>query len=63
MENKIVLNETELKELDLLKEEIQQKGGMTTEELIQRLKAIPFEEFMNNLSEKIRNYPNGDLCR
>ena len=53
--NKLVLTESERKEIDLLLEEIKVKGGMSTEELIVRLDAIPFEEFMNNLSRKIRN--------
>lgn len=53
--NKLVLTESERKEIDLLLEEINAKGGMSTEELISRLDAIPFEEFMNNLSRKIRN--------
>ena len=29
---------------------------MSTEELISRLNAIPFEDFMKIMSEKIRNY-------
>ena len=53
--DKLVLTESERKEIDLLLEEIKVKGGMSTEELIVRLDAIPFEEFMNNLSRKIRN--------
>ena len=53
--NKLVLTESERKEIDLFLEEIKAKGGMSTEELITRLNAIPFEEFMRHLSEKIKN--------
>ena len=59
--NKLVLTESERKEIDLLLEEINAKGGMSTEELIVRLDAIPFEEFMNNLSRKIRNSNNDNI--
>ena len=53
--DKLVLTESERKEVDLLLEEFNAKGGMSDEELMARLDAIPFEEFMNNLSRKIRN--------
>ena len=59
--NKLVLTESERKEIDLLLEEFNEKGGMSTEELIVRLDAIPFEEFMNNLSRKIRNSNNDNI--
>lgn len=54
--DKVVLNESEQREVDLITEEFKAKGGMSTEELISRLDAIPFEEFMEKMSEKIRNY-------
>ena len=54
--NKVVLNESEQREVDLITEEFKARGGMYDEELISRLNAIPFEEFMNKISEKIRNY-------
>lgn len=54
--DKVVLTESEQREVDMITEEFKARGGMSTEELISRLKAIPFEEFMNKLSEKIRNY-------
>lgn len=54
--DKVVLNESEQREVDLITEEFKAKGGMSTEELISRLGAIPFEEFMEKMSEKIRNY-------
>ena len=54
--DKVILTESERKEVDILMEEFNAKGGMSTEELISRLGAIPFEEFMNIMSEKIRNY-------
>lgn len=54
--DKVVLTESEQREVDLITEEFKARGGMSTEELISRLGAIPFEEFMNKMSEKIRNY-------
>ena len=54
--NKVVLNESEQREVDLITEEFKARGGMDDEELMTRLNAIPFEEFMNKMSEKIRNY-------
>lgn len=56
MKDKFTLTEEEIKEIDSLKDEFQAKGGMSTEELIERLNAIPLEEFMNNISKKILNY-------
>ena len=53
MKEKIVLTETEQRDLDLLKEEFKQRGGMTTQELIQRLNAIPFKDFIKELREEI----------
>ena len=54
--DKVVLNESEQREIDLITEEFRARGGMDDEELISRLGAIPFEEFMNIMREKIRNY-------
>jgi hypothetical protein len=54
--DKVELNESEQREHDLFIEEFKKRGGMTTEELISRLGAIPFDEFMEKMSEKIRNY-------
>ena len=54
--DKVVLTELEQREVDLITEEFNARGGMSTEELVSRLNAIPFEEFMNKMSEKIRNY-------
>ena len=53
---KVVLTESEQREVDLITEEFKAKFGMDDEELMSRLNAIPFEEFMNKMSEKIRNY-------
>ena len=53
---KVVLTESEQREVDLITVEFKAKGGMDDEELMSRLNAIPFEEFMNKMSEKIRNY-------
>lgn len=53
---KVVLTELEQREVDMFMEEFKERGGMSTEELISRLNAIPFDEFMNRMSEKIRNY-------
>lgn len=55
MEN-VVLNEAEQREVDMITEEFKTQGGMSTEELISRLGAIPLEDFMKIMSEKIRNY-------
>ena len=52
--NRLIISEQERQEINLLKEEFEQRGGMTTEELIERLGAIPFEEFINNLRKKVR---------
>ncbi len=54
--DQVVLTESEQREVDMITEEFKARGGMSTEELISCLKAIPFEEFMNKMSEKIRNY-------
>ncbi|MCQ2199728.1 MAG: hypothetical protein MJZ19_08440 [Paludibacteraceae bacterium] len=54
--DKVVLTESEQKEADKFTEEFKARGGMDDEELISRLGAIPFEDFMNKMSEKIRNY-------
>lgn len=54
--DKIVLTEDEQREHDLLLEEFKARGGMSTKELIARLGAIPFDEFMRKLEERIRNY-------
>ena len=54
--NKVVLNESEQREVDMITEEFKARGGMSTEELISRLGAISFEEFSKILKEKTRNY-------
>ena len=54
--DKVILNESEQREVDLITEEFKARGGMDDDELISRLGAIPFEEFMNKMSEKILNY-------
>ena len=53
--DKVELNESEQRELDLFMEEFK-RGGMDDEEIKSRLGAIPFDEFMEKMSEKIRNY-------
>ena len=53
---KVVLAESEQREVDLITEEFKAKGGMDDEELMSRFGAITFEEFSNNIREKIRNY-------
>lgn len=53
---KVVLSESEQREVDLITEEFKARGGMSDEELISRFGAIPFEEFSNEIKEKIRNY-------
>lgn len=54
--DKVVLNESAQRKVDLLTEEFNARGGMDDEELMSRLNAIPFEEFMRKMSEKIRNH-------
>lgn len=49
----VVLTESEQREVDLITKEFKARGGMTTEELIKRLNAIPFEDFMNKLDKRI----------
>lgn len=63
--DKKILTEEQPTEIDVAKviEEFKARGGMSTEELKTRLKAIPFEEFMGNLSRKIRNYKNENPCK
>ena len=51
--DKVELNESEQRELDLFMEEFKQSSGMTTEELISRLDAIPFDEFMKKLDKRL----------
>lgn len=53
---KVVLNESEQREVNMITEEFKARGGMDDDELMSRLNAIPFEEFMNKMSEKIQNY-------
>lgn len=60
--NKVILTESERKQVNLFMEEFKQSGGMSTEELIKKLNAVPLEEFINDLREEIRNYPNDNVC-
>lgn len=54
--NKVVLKESEQREVNLITEEFKARGGMSTEELKSRLDAIPFEDFMKEMSKKIKEY-------
>ncbi len=49
----VVLTESEQREVDLITKEFTARGGMSTKELIKRLNAIPFEDFMNKLDKRI----------
>lgn len=49
----VVLTESEQREVDLITKEFKARGGMSTKELIERLNAIPFEDFMNKLDNRI----------
>lgn len=51
--DKVILNESEQREVDLIIVEFKARGGMDDDELISRLGAIPFEEFMNKLEKRI----------
>ena len=63
MKNKVVLTESEEKKLNLIMDEIIQNGGLTTEQMIERFNAIPFEQFINNLREKVEIRINDNLCK
>ena len=63
MKNKVVLTESEEKKLNLIMDEIIQNGGLTTEQMIERFNAIPFEQFINNLREKVENRINDNICK
>jgi hypothetical protein len=52
--NKVVLTPVEQDEINRLLMEFKERGGMDDKELISRLNAIPFEEFMDQVSKKIR---------
>lgn len=43
---KVVLNETEQQEVDMITEEFKARDGMDDEELISRIGVIPFKEFI-----------------
>ena len=53
---KSIYTESQRREIEKFTEEFKARGGMSTEELITRLGAIPFDEFMRQMREKIRNY-------
>lgn len=55
MKNHLVLSESEELEIKSLNKDIS-NGGLSTEEMIARLNAAPFEEFQKGLKEKIRKY-------
>ena len=55
MKNRLVLSESEELEIKSLNKDIA-NGGLSTEEMIARLNAVPFEEFQKGLKEKIRKY-------
>ncbi len=61
--DKVVLNESEQREVDLITEEFRARGGMDDEELISRLGAIPFEEFMNKLEKRIETIKDDNICK
>ena len=44
--DKVVLNESEQREVDMITEEFKARGGMDDEELISRIGVIPFKEFI-----------------
>lgn len=61
--DKVVLNESEQREVDLITEEFRARGGMDDEELFSRLGAIPFEEFMNKLEKRIETIKDDNICK
>ena len=52
IKDKVELNESEQRELDLFMEEFK-RGGMDDEEIKSRLGAIPFDEFMKKLDKRL----------
>ena len=54
--NEFLANEeTESADAELV-QEFESRGGMSTEDLIIRLGAVPFDDFQNGLKEKIQNF-------
>ena len=56
MELAVILSDSDHQAIELLIEEFNSRGGMSTEELLSRLDAVPFEEFQEELKEKIKNF-------
>lgn len=50
----VFFSDEENAKMEALMEEIIERGGMSTEEMIQRFEAIPFEQFIEDLKQKIR---------
>ena len=61
--DKVVLTESEQREVDMITEEFKARGGMSTEELISRLNAIPFEEFMKKLEKRIETWTRNESTK
>ncbi len=56
MGNEVMMSDLEHRNIDLLIAEFNARGGMSTEELMKRLDAIPCGEFQRGIKEKIQNY-------
>lgn len=56
MGNNVEMTYSEHQSIDLLLEEFNVRGGMSTEDLIIRLDAVPFDVFQKALLDKIRNF-------
>jgi hypothetical protein len=52
------LNDSDYQEIEVLIEEFNSRGCMSTEELMIRLDVVPYDEFQEGLKEKIQNYDN-----
>ena len=50
------MSDTERQHINLLEKEFTARGGMSREKLINRLNAVPVEEFQKGLKEIIQNY-------
>lgn len=50
----VFFSNEEKAKMEALMEEIIERGGMSTEEMIQRFEAMPFEQFIEDLKQKIR---------
>ena len=51
---RVFFSDEENAKMEAFKKEFLERGGMSTEEMIKRFEAIPLEEFIEDLKQKIR---------